>query len=97
MDVAGDAWSALTWLEQSSYNLIVSDLRMPEMDGVAFYRMLDREHPQAARRILFLSGNTEVAAYRDFVAEKRAYTLVKPVDLDELNQAVRRILAIQGD
>jgi glycosyltransferase involved in cell wall biosynthesis/CheY-like chemotaxis protein len=97
VDVAGDAWSALTWLEQSSYNLIVSDLRMPELDGVAFYRMLEREHPQAARRILFLSGNTEVAEYRDFVAEKRACTLVKPVDLDELNQAVRRILAIHGD
>ena len=97
VDVAGDAWTALTWLEQGSYDLIVSDLRMPELDGVAFYRMLEREHPQAARRMLFLTGNTDVAEYRDFVAEKRDCTLVKPVDLTELNQAAQRILAIHGD
>lgn len=96
VDVAWDAWTALGCLEQGSYDLIVSDLRMPELDGVAFYRMLEREHPQAARRMLFLTGNTEVAEYRDFVAEKRECTLVKPVDLDELNRAARRILAIHG-
>lgn len=94
VDVAGDAWTALTWLEQGSYDLIVSDLRMPDLDGVAFYRMLEREHPQAARRMLFLTGNKDVAEYRDFVAEKRECTLVKPVDLRELNQAAQRILAI---
>jgi glycosyltransferase involved in cell wall biosynthesis/CheY-like chemotaxis protein len=97
VDVARDAWTALGCLEQGSYDLIVSDLRMPELDGVAFYRMLEREHPRAARRMLFLTGNTEVAEYRDFVAEKRDCTLVKPVALDELNRAARRILAIHGD
>lgn len=97
VDVAGDAWTALGCLEQGSYDLIVSDLRMPELDGVAFYRMLEREHPRAARRMLFLTGNTEVTEYRDFVAQKRDRTLAKPVDLDELNRAARRILAIHGD
>jgi hypothetical protein len=59
--------------------------------------LLQRERPQAARRMLFLSGNTEVAEYRDFVAEKRDCTVAKPVDLDELNRLARRILAVQAD
>jgi CheY-like chemotaxis protein len=97
VDVAGDAWTALGCLEQGSYDLIVSDLRMPELDGVALYRMLEREQPRAARRMLFLTGNTEVKEYQDFLAQKRDCTLAKPVDLDELNRAARRILAIHGD
>jgi CheY-like chemotaxis protein len=97
VDVAGDARAALSRLEETSYDLIVSDLRMPEMDGVAFYRLLERERPQAARRMLFLTGNTEAAEYRAFVAEKRDRTVTKPVDLTELNRAARRILAIHGD
>jgi glycosyltransferase involved in cell wall biosynthesis len=97
VDVAGDAWTALGCLEQGSYDLIVSDLRMPELDGVALYRMLEREQPRAARRMLFLTGNTEVEEYQDFLAQKRDCTLAKPVDLDELNRAARRILAIHGD
>jgi CheY-like chemotaxis protein len=97
VDVARDARTALTRLQQNSYDLIVSDLRMPDVDGVGLYRLLQRERPQAARRMLFLSGNTEVAEYRDFVAEKRDCTVAKPVDLDELNRLARRILAVQAD
>jgi CheY-like chemotaxis protein len=97
VDVAGDARTALTRLQQNSYDLIVTDLRMPDLDGVGLYRLLQRERPQAARRMLFLSGNTEVAEYRDFVAEKRDCTVAKPVDLDKLNRLARRILAIAAD
>jgi glycosyltransferase involved in cell wall biosynthesis len=97
VDVAGDGRTAMTQLEQGSYDLIVSDLRMPEVDGVALYRRLERERPQAARRMLFLTGNTDVAEYRDFLAEKRDRTLAKPVDLIELNRLAGRILAIPTD
>jgi glycosyltransferase involved in cell wall biosynthesis len=97
VDVAGNVSAALTRMERSSYDLIISDLRMPELDGVAFYRMLERDRPKAARRVLFLTGNTDVAEYRAFVAEKRDCTVTKPVDLTELNRAARRILAIHGD
>jgi hypothetical protein len=47
--------------------------------------------------MLFLTGNTEVAEYRDFLAGKRDRTLAKPVDLIELNRLAGRILAIPTD
>ncbi len=97
VDVAGDAWTALVRLEERSYDLIVSDLQMPELDGIAFYRLLERERPRAARRMLFLTGNRDVAEYRDFAAEKRDYTVEKPVALTELNRLAQRILAIDED
>jgi len=97
VDVAGNGRTALTQLEHSSYDLIVSDLRMPDLDGVALYRVLERERPQAARRMLFLTGNMEAAEYRDFLAEKRDRTVAKPVDLTELNRLARQILAVPAN
>jgi len=97
VDVASDAWTALARLEQTSYDLIVSDLRMPELDGVALYHMLERERPQVARRMMFLTGNMAMTEYREFVAENRDRTVAKPVDVSELNRLARRILATDAE
>lgn len=94
--VAGNGRTALAQLERSSYDLIVSDLRMPELDGVGLYRWLERERPQEASKMLFLTGNTEAPEYRDFLTEKRDRTVAKPVDLIELNRLARQILQIHA-
>lgn len=80
-----------------SYDLIVSDLRMPELDGVGLCRWLERERPQETSKLLFLTGNMEAAEYRDFLTENRDRTVAKPVDLIELNRLARQILAIATD
>jgi CheY-like chemotaxis protein len=96
VEVATNGRTALARLERSSYDLVVSDLRMPELDGVGLCRWLERERPQEATKMLFLTGNREAAEYRDFVAEKRDRTVAKPVDLIELNRLARQILAIDA-
>jgi glycosyltransferase involved in cell wall biosynthesis len=95
--VASNGQTALAQLERSSYDLIVSDLRMPEVDGVALCRWLERERPREAGRMLFLTGNMEAAEYRDFLEEKRDRALAKPVDLIALNRLARQILAIHAE
>jgi glycosyltransferase involved in cell wall biosynthesis/CheY-like chemotaxis protein len=96
VDITGNGRTALEQLDQRSYDLILSDLRMPEIDGVGLYRVLERARPQAARRMLFLTGNPEFPEYRDFVAEKRAHIVDKPVDLNELNRMARQVLTIEA-
>ncbi|HVZ34744.1 MAG TPA: response regulator, partial [Polyangiaceae bacterium] len=39
-----------------SFDLIVSDLMMPEMTGIDFYEALCARHPDAARRVIFITG-----------------------------------------
>jgi glycosyltransferase involved in cell wall biosynthesis len=97
VDVATNGRTALARLEQSSYDLIVSDLRMPELDGVGLCRWLEREHRHEAGRMLFLTGNTEAPEYRAFLADKRDRAVSKPVDLVELNRLARRVLAIETE
>jgi CheY-like chemotaxis protein len=70
---------------------------MPEVDGVAFCRWLERERPREAGRMLFLTGNMEATEYRDFLEEKRDRALAKSVDLTALNRLARQMLAIHAE
>ena len=44
---------ALDKLQERDYDLILSDLRMPELDGPGLYKELERRHPDLLHRIIF--------------------------------------------
>ncbi len=96
VDAAHDGHGALQRLENGAYDLILSDLRMPKMDGVEFYRRLERERPEAARQVMFLSGHGDAAKYESFLNEHQGRSLTKPVDLPDLQRRVRQILRVDG-
>jgi CheY-like chemotaxis protein len=45
VDTVSDGHAALERVRNHVYDLILSDLRMPEMDGPTFYRRMKVEHP----------------------------------------------------
>ena|GEM_PF-2193335 len=44
---------ALTQLQAQAYDVIVCDLRMPELDGPAFYTLLTRQYPALRQLVIF--------------------------------------------
>ena len=58
IDIAENGAEALERLEDQSYDLIISDLRMPELDGPGLYRELGARFPEMQRRIFFVTGDT---------------------------------------
>ena len=50
-----------------SYDVILSDLRMPQLDGVGLYRELEQQHPRLLPRLAFVSGTTEPPEYASFL------------------------------
>ncbi len=84
---------ALEKIEEHDYDLILSDLRMPELDGLGLYRELERRQPTLLARLLFVSGTTEQPEYRNFLAETAVPVLSKPFSLVDLQQVTRRVLA----
>lgn len=90
VDSAHDGQGALLRLESCAYDVILSDLRMPHMDGVEFYRRLERDRPEIAHQVLFLSGHAP--EYEDFLRDFRGRSVGKPVDLEDLQRLVRATL-----
>jgi len=87
--------AALERLAQTTYDLIVCDLHMPEVDGMDVYRAV-QERLAAPPAMLFLSGFHDSAKYLPFVREAGVAVLAKPFELTGLRQTVRRLLEPSG-
>lgn len=55
VDLAGDGREALQRLKDNHYNLIISDVNMPEMDGISLYSRIKEDFPGLEERVLFLT------------------------------------------
>jgi signal transduction histidine kinase len=86
---AGDGVEALASLEGQDADVILADLRMPRMSGVALYQKLEETRPELAGRVLFLSGDISQLSEPGNTPVARERVLVKPLELSELE---RRIL-----
>jgi PAS domain S-box-containing protein len=92
IDVAPNGALALDRLRQGSYDLVLSDIRMPELDGLGLYQEVRRLHPEMARRFVFLTGDRLSSETGKFLATAGAPSLGKPFHLDEVLSVVRRML-----
>lgn len=82
--VARSGEEALEHLAKNSFALILSDLKMPNMDGRRLFRHISDFHPHELERLAFLTGDTISPDARSFLrATKRPFLEkpVKPVDL----------------
>ena len=91
MTFAGDGPAALDLLAAEQYDVIVSDMRMPGMDGATLLGMVCEKHPSVVR--IILSGYTELGASVRAVPVAHRF-LFKPCDLPELRQALDRDMGI---
>ena len=92
VDSVADGQGGLDRLTKQTYDLIVCDLRMPGMNGVAFYRAVERRNPVMARRVVFMTLHSSSDEYRDFLRGVYAPVLNKPFTLDEFRAMVARMV-----
>jgi CheY-like chemotaxis protein len=90
----GSAAQALALIDRGErFDLVLSDLIMPNMNGIAFHAALSRRDPELARRVVFLSGGALNADEEEFLQASGNTRLAKPFQVDALVDTVRRLLA----
>ena len=87
-----DSRDGLTLLSRRRFNLVICDLRMPRLDGPAFYDALVRAGSPLQRSILFITGDTLSPRTQEFLEGRRLPYLAKPFLVEELKLAVNRLL-----
>jgi len=87
----GDGFGALRWLEAESYDLVISDLKMPGLDGPALYQEILARWPAGGPRVLFSSGFAETSRYAT-AGPVDVPLLFKPFSVTDLREAVDRVL-----
>jgi len=93
VDAVNTGRAALERLASQAYDLIVSDLRMPVLDGRGLYRELQARHPEMLRRILFVTGSALDPGNEEFLVRTRAPWLAKPFTMNDLHRLTQKVLA----
>jgi two-component system cell cycle response regulator CpdR len=83
--------SAYQRLREEPFELLLTDIVMPEMDGIELARRASELDPDI--KIMFITGFAAVALNSDQAAAKNAKVLSKPVHLRELVSEVQKMLA----
>ncbi len=91
VDTAGNGREALDRVRAMHYDAVVSDVDMPVMNGIAFFRAASRFAPRLGERFLFLTGNPTDETLA-FVREHNLRCLQKPMPIDELEKEVKKLL-----
>ena len=83
---------ALPFLEAGRFDLLLTDIVMPEMDGIELARRAAELDPDI--KIMFITGFAAVALNADSTAPKNAKVLSKPIHLRDLVNEVHKMLVV---
>jgi len=87
-----DSVEALERITREEFDLVICDLKMPKLDGQALYEESVRRARMNRERVLFITGDTMRPRNLDFIERGGLAYLAKPFLVEELTQAVRRLL-----
>jgi len=91
VDVATGGHEALQRVRRMRYDLIVSDIRMPDGDGEEFYRDATKGDPSLNQRFIFITGDTANREAFKFLREAGVLVVEKPFQPAFFLDAVRRV------
>jgi signal transduction histidine kinase len=89
---ASDGEEALARVTEHAFDAVVCDLKMPRLDGKAFYRTLSASAPGLARRVIFVTGDVAGTDAEAFLDQSGCRWMAKPFRLGELLRVIREVL-----
>jgi CheY-like chemotaxis protein len=90
---AADGEAALSRIREKPFDVVICDLKMPRLDGPAFYEVLTEDAPSLATRVVFVTGDIAGTKAETFLRDSGCRWLAKPFRLGDLLRAVRDTLA----
>ena len=94
VDTADSGQAALERVLANDYDVVLSDMRMPNLGGLELYHRLKQLKPDLARRFIVVTGDTLSGAVRAFLDETGLPCLEKPFSPDEVRELAAATAAI---
>ena len=91
-DEAPDGSVGFKKIQKTDYDIILSDMDMPNVNGAELYQMIAAYSPRLVSRLLFTTGNGFGGRYEDFLKAVPCPVLFKPFLLVEFKEIVQLLL-----
>jgi two-component system NtrC family sensor kinase len=88
----GNGAEAVEYLNKEKFDLVISDMHMPEMDGEKMYDAVREMNPELAKRIVFVTGDTVSAKSRSFLERTGVRWLGKPFNIKDVEDTVAELV-----
>lgn len=89
IDTAGDGLAALDLLKINTYDIVLTDMIMPKMDGMELLKHIRQFYPQTD--VIVLTGYDDSYNYTDVINAGASDFIAKPFQSDELRAKLRRV------
>jgi len=94
VDIAESGDQAITKITSSNeYNVILTDIRMPGIDGPTLYSWVKNHYPGLEKRMIFTTGDTYDPETNKFLDSIGNIYISKPFYVDDLRKVVKKMLA----
>ncbi len=90
VDAARDGSEALAKIDEYYYDLVISDLSMPKLNGIELYEKAVQKYKQIGERFLYFSGLT--GQYDNYIKQYSLKFLQKPAPIGSIQKAIGEIL-----
>ncbi|MDP2959886.1 MAG: response regulator, partial [candidate division Zixibacteria bacterium] len=97
VDTANSGQEVLRKLKTETYDLIICDLKMPNLSGQQLYFELEKTHPEIASRVVFCTGDTMSPQTDAFLKKTGNKVIPKPFDLSWLSSFIQDFLVSQTE
>lgn len=92
VDRAENGEEALARVRDRHYDVIICDLKMPKVDGMAFYSEVSKSMPNVAKRLVFVTGDVAGSDAERFLEDSGCRWIAKPFRLRDLVRVARETL-----
>jgi len=93
IETAANGREALGKLEHQEFDLIVCDIRMPDLDGPGLYAEINARRPELLERMIFVTGDTLSESVKQFLESTRMPVVEKPFVPDEIRTLAAKMLS----
>ncbi|NIM01001.1 MAG: response regulator [Acidobacteria bacterium] len=92
VDTANNGVEAAQKVARNSYDVVVSDVRMPQMSGIQLYDEILAARPHLAERMVFVTGDLIDPDTKSFVERIGAKTIAKPLEIQQVLSSIEEVL-----
>jgi CheY-like chemotaxis protein len=92
VDVVEHGYAAMALVEKNHYDIILCDISMPKMGGLAVYDELRKSRPQLICALVLITGDILDVRLKDIIAAGEIPVLSKPFSAVKLDEVVSRVL-----